>query len=385
MTTATMTTSNLLCKPAIIGNDPLPSSPRNFFLCAIGLSLLLRAMAYLLSGAPAAISASHDWTYHAFWLPLHLLLARYSTVVFSRNVSACLDASRETVKPRLQARVRQVTSLKGWLVGCLLVAPFIVLDGYAGIDYVRSHFAEQRQAAVLIPLIWLVEWLATAQIWLYVLGAIVVNAIALSERNLMHRHEEILIGGRIRAPLQSGVESAFITLVYGLTTIGYVWYADGQLSDYMVLGISTVLVLVCFFSALIQMKAVLRRSLNDDLLEYEQAVLRSRDRVADRPEARSVTYGEFKEGLNMVFDGKGARGSKLDEHKRLIRLAITLGLPASANTLPEDLYARALLLIECETRYFEFGVGEIKALSLRAVMPLFVIVGKSAGGLLGAH
>jgi hypothetical protein len=380
-----MSPASLLFKPAIIRNDLLPSSAKSFMFFAVGMSFLFRAAAYFLSSDPKAITASHDWTYHAFWLPLHLLLARYSAVVFSKNVQACLDASRESVKPELLARVRSVTSFKGWLVGCLLVAPFIFLDAYAGIDYVRSNVETQRHAAILIPLIWLIEWLATAQIWLYVLGAITTNTIALSNRNLMHRHEEILIGGAVRAPLQSGVESAFITLVYGLSTIGYVWYADGQLSDYMVLGISTVLVLVCFFAALVQMKGVLRRSLDSELLAWQQVVLSSRAAMAAKAEHRNVPYADFKEAVAMVFERKVARNNKLEEHLRLMRLATMLGMPAAANTVPEDAYARSLLLIECETRYFEFGVGEIKALSLRAVMPLFVIVGKSASGLLGAH
>lgn len=383
-----MPTSSTLTKPSLIGNDVLPASAKMFVLFAIGLSFLFRAFGYLLSNDVKSITGSHDWIYHAFWLPLHLFLARYASVVFSRNVDACNAFSRDSVKEMLAALVRNITSLKGWLVSVLLVSPFLFLDSVAAVEYIRTHFETQRYAAILIPIIWLIEWMATAQIWLYVLGSILVNSKVVTEQNISQRHEDILIAGHFRAPLLCGLENALITLVYGISTIGYVWYADGQISDYLVLGISTVLVLICFFAALLQMKIALRKSLDTEFLRYKDHLALQARPAADGTESGGeahVPYADFKEAVAMVYERKTGRDPSLEDRLRRIKLATMLSMPGTANAMDRESYSRSLMLIECETRFAAFGVHEVKTLSVRAVMPIFLILGKSAGGLVGAH
>lgn len=376
-----------LLKPPEARGDFLPASPGGFAFCVVGLSFGLRAAGYLLARDPAAITHSHDWIYHAFWLPLHLFLARYAAVVFARNVQGCIAFAGSQWQPRLQARVDAITSRRAWLGSVLLVAPFMVLDGIAGVQFVHDNAAAQGHASVLIPVIWMIEWLATAQIWLFVLGSIHFNSLVLAEAHLVGRHEEILLSGACRGPLLCGLQNALITGLYGLSTVGYVWYADGQLSDYLVLGISTLFVLICFFAALAQLKVALRRSLDDAFDAFRDAVAASAV-TAPGPESAMPTeprlpYTDLKEAIGLVFERRLGQDRKLEERLRGIKLALMVAVPPSAGTLQATLYARALMLIECETRFAQFGVGEIKSLSLRAVMPLLLIVGKSAGGLIG--
>jgi uncharacterized membrane protein YecN with MAPEG domain len=383
-----MRTTSTLKKPGLIGNDFFPATAKMFVLFTLGLTFLFRAFGYFLSQDIESVTRSHDWIYHAFWLPLHLFLARYASVVFSRNVDACNAFSCSAVREALSRLVRNITGFKGWCVSMLLISPFLFLDSVAAIEYIQAHVQSQGHAAKLIPIIWLIEWMATAQIWLYVLGSILVNSRVVTEQNIKGRHEDILITGQFRAPLLCGLENALITLIYGISTIGYVWYADGQVSDYLVLGISTLLVLVCFFAALFQMKIALRKSLEMAFVRYEE-LLKRQARLATahtEPVAQAnVPYAEFKEAVGLIFERKTGRDSVLEDRLRRIKLATMLHLPEMANTLNRETYSQSLLLIECETRYAAFGVGEIKTLSIRAVMPLFIIVGKSAGGLLGTH
>jgi hypothetical protein len=373
-----------LRKPTRIANDFLPASPGSFMLLALGMSIGFRALGYLLCNDPAAITGSRDWIYHAFWLPLHLLLARHAAIVFSRNVDNCLAFAVPARAQMLRARAASVTSGRAWLASLLLIVPFVFLDGMAAVGYVQDNFETQGRAGMLIPCIWLIEWLATAQIWLYVIGSIHFNSAVLADENLLGRHEEVLLAGEARAPLLCSVENALITAVYGLTTVGYVWYADGQMSDYLVMGLSTLLVLVCFCTALLQLKAVLRRSLDAAGVRYLEALDRL-PRNAPGTEAPPIDYAAMKEAVGMVFERQFTKDARVQERLRGIKLATVLALPPGSPAVPPDIYSRAMLLIECELRFAEFGAGEVRSLAARALMPVLLVVGKSVGGLFGVH
>lgn len=382
-----MNNQTLYHRPGLVRFDAMPRSALRFLLAVAAFSLGLRGLGYLFAANFHAITSSHDWSYHAFWLPLHLLLARYASVVFSRNVSTSIDNAAESERTEIADSIGLIVSYKGMLAALLLVTPFIVLDGYAAIDYVRENYVLQRNAAVLIPLIWLVEWVATAQIWLYVLGSILVNSKVLKESCIAGRHVDVLMNGHLRAPLQCGLENGFIILVYGLSTIGYVWYANGQLSDYLVLLISTLMVMACFMVALAQLKAGLRKSLNAELDIFKRrftpppAVMQANGVNASLP----VAYADFKEAVTMLFEKRISKENKVEDRIRLIKLAIASQLPASRNMISQEVYIEGLLLIECEIRLSQFGIGEIKTLSFRAGMPLIAILGKSIAGVVGVH
>lgn len=375
-----MGASALLRRPPRVRGDLLPASAGAFLVSVSALSLAFRAAAYLLAPDPAAITQSRDWIFHAFWLPFHLLLARYAAVVFAQNVDACLAFAASDQRPALERTAASVTAPSGWLMGLALVAPFMLLDAGAGAGYIREAAPAQGRAAVLVPAIWMIEWLATAQIWLFVLGSVRFNARVLSAGNLAARHERVLLAGDGKAPLLCGVQNGFIIGMYGLSTVAYVWFADGQVSDYLVLAISMAFVLVCFFAALLQMKNGLRQSLDAEFHAFCAVLEQER---GEGKEGARLPYGDFKEALALVYEKRGSPRAKDDERLRRIRLATVLASPPSGCGLEAGTYRRALLLYECEVRFAQFGTGEIKALSLRAFMPLLVVGGKSAAAVMG--
>lgn len=236
----------LLHKAAICRNDWLPSGAGAFVGFSVALVLLFKACGLALAPDPSAIWSSPDWTYHALWLPLHLMLARCAAGNFARHAGAARPGVADGLVAEFDRRVAVVGSVRGLCGGLLLVAPFVVLDYRAGLEFIDTHAERQGGAAAFIPLIWLIEWLATAQIWLYVLGSLYITPLASHADGLRERLVPVLVHGQGRESMRAGLENAAVVLLYGASTVGYVWYANGQMSDYVVLGVSTLMVLACF-------------------------------------------------------------------------------------------------------------------------------------------
>lgn len=376
--------SLLLEKASMCRNDWLPSSAIGFGALSAGLVLLFRICGHLLAPDSATLLASHDWTYHSFWLPLHLVLARCASKVFARHATAARADLGHDLSDELTRRVSTVTSLRGFVGGLLLVAPLVILDVRAGIEYVDENHASQGAAATLIPMIWMLEWLATAQIWLYVLGSIYITPLASHAQSLRGRHVDILVHGKGRESIKAGLENAMIIAAYGLSTVGYVWYANGQTTDYLVLALSTVLVLVCFFSALVQLKVNLRKTL-DDLERPIVELIDGRTTATREPPGNGVAYHFVAESTEAIYAKRFSRDRATDARIRLLRLATCLPLTGKDDRIDKQVADRLRVLIECEFRLSELGVGELWSLGWRAGMPILAVAGKSLSGLVGVH
>ena len=375
-------------------NDWLPRSTRGFVAFNLLLVLGFKLAGYALATDKSVVFSSHDWIYHSMWLPLHLMLARCASGIFARHVEAARQEIIPALRPEFIRRVDIVTSKRGMLGALVLVAPLALLDMQAGVAFVHQNFATQGRAGALIPIIWMIEWLATAQIWLYVLGSIYITPIVFHAENLRGRHVAVLIHGQSRGSIKSGLEHALVILLYGISTVGYVWFADGQLSDYLVLVISTLLVLVCFFSALVQLRANLRHNLD----EREQELLQSVPGAAllARPAApaalpscpgpsRDVAYQFLADSTEAVYGKRLIADRVVEARIRLLRLATCMPLNGRDETVARSLADEVRILIECEVRLHELGVGEIRTMSVRTGMPIIAIAGKSLGGVIGLH
>lgn len=374
-------TPHPLQRMPICRNDWLPAAPARLFVACVPLVLALKGCAYVLAFDKAAILASRDWLYHAFWLPLHLLLARCASGNFARHVQAAEAGLRPALRDEFARRVEAVTSPRGLLGAMLLVAPFAFLDARAGADFVDGHFDSQGYAAALIPLIWMIEWAATALVWLYVLGSIYITPLASHQENLRDRHLDVLVHGRGRESIQAGLENALVVLIYGLSTIGYVWFADGQLSDYLVLGVSTVLVLACFFTALVRLKSGLRQSLDEAEAPWLAGL--GANEAPAAAGAPGVPFQFLADSTDALYGRRFTGQRAVDARIRLLKLAACLPLTGKEDMVDRASAARLRMLIECEVRWAELGVGEMRGVAWRAGMPILAIAAKSLGGLIG--
>jgi hypothetical protein len=390
-----MSTQLLLRKALVCRNDWLPTSAGRFIAFNIALVVVFKLCGYVLAFDKSVIFTSHDWIYHSLWLPLHLTLARCASGIFARHVAAGKADLHHGLRAEFVKRVMAVTSVRGFLGALLLVAPLAYLDVRAGFEFVDENFASQGYAGVLIPVIWMIEWVATAQIWLYVLGSIYITPLSSHADNLRGRHVEVLVHGKGRESIQAGLENALVILLYGISTIGYVWYANGQLSDYLVLGVSTLLVLVCFSSALVQLRANLRSNLDAQEREVVRAI--AAGAVPASPVATAVgaapadalagriPYQFLVDSTDALYAKRMTRHQAVDARIRLLKLSLCMPLTAKDEGIAKPLADEIRWLIECEVRLSELGLGEIRSLSLRAGMPILAIAGKSLGGLIGLH
>lgn len=368
-----------LKKPPICHNDWMPSTAGGFLAFTIGLVLLIKACGFVLAVDKAVIFTSHDWIYHSFWLPLHLLLARSASGIFARHIAAAKADLRPELRAEFMRRAKAVTSLRGLLGALCLVAPLAYLDLQAGIEFVDTHFATQGYGGAMVPLMWMLEWLATAQIWLYVLGSIYITPLVSSAVNLRGRHTDVLLHGKGRESILAGLENALVILVYGISTIGYVWFADGQLSDYLVLGFSTLLVLICFFSALLLLRAALRENLDICRRDFVGPL------DADAASPAAVPFQFLLDSTDGLYTKRASRHQAVEAKIRLLKLAACLPLTSKDDVIAKARADELRLLIECEVCLSEMGVGEIRSLSMRAGMPILAIAGKSLAGALGVH
>jgi hypothetical protein len=327
--------------PFALVDRVLPRSPRRFLAVVATLAVGSWLLALALAGDRARFLASHEWRAQPLFLACHLIALRLFVTVYARNFlagTAHLNMPAGYAVRHMEALLRPL----GGAVALLVAAPFCIYDftKLYGDDY-RKYLVGPTgtvgAADLLMGVIWCVEWVLNAYIWVLLVGFLLLILRVLKRYPFRAPIEIVLHEKQYRPFLLMSVQGATILLFFGVAYAVYVWYAQGELTDYMSLCITGVLLLLGFVPPWLRLKN-----------SVEQ-------------EVRRATYG-LRDRLSGCALGRA--GSSDDTR--------AIDLPGLAARLDEAL---AMLRISyLERLHQELGKAEGKAILLRVLAPFTTIV-----------
>ena len=113
--------------------------------------------------------------------------------------------------------------------------------------------------------IWCAEWLLNAFIWVALTGFLALSYRALRAYPFRAPIDTVVQQKLYRPFLQMSSQGATIVLGFACVTAFYIWYAGGEASDYLGLGVTGVLLVVGFIPSWVLLNAKVKRTVREEI------------------------------------------------------------------------------------------------------------------------
>lgn len=248
----------------------LPRRPRNFLLAVAALAMGCWLAGLALTDNAYAFLTSPEWQLQPLYLAAHFVTLRLFATMFTRNFMAGVA---HLDLPPSQARhgVWLVLGPVGALVAVVLAAPFCIYDYRAlFISGAKSGSGLGQQVDQLVYGMWCAEWFLIAFIWVQLLGFLLLTRWAIREHRFRSSIEVVLHEKQYRPFLQMSVQGASIVLGFFLVNLAYTWYAGAEISDYIGVGVTLVLLVFGFVPPWMQLTAKVDRIVSEEMSSLRQ-------------------------------------------------------------------------------------------------------------------
>ena len=267
-----------------------PARTKPFITLVLAVAIGAWFVGLALAPDKAKFLASPEWRFMPFYLAAHLIAVRLFVSSYTRsfrNGVKHLDvATTHAVRG-----VRAVLGPVGALLAALVAAPFCYLDWryLNGIDSRYDRLGGDKALAVdqWMWVTWCAEWFMNGLIWVMLVGFLVKNCTMI-QMHAFRAPIEIAVSERHYRPfLQMSAQGASILLGFGFTTILYLWYTGGELTDYAGLGITTLLLLVGFVPPWVLLRRKVRMAVESETLALRNSLANAlwRDAAARKGES----------------------------------------------------------------------------------------------------
>ena len=142
---------------------------------------------------------------------------------------------------------------------------------------------------------WCVEWFLMALIWVQLVGFLFLTRRAIGDYRFRSPIEVVLLEKQYRHFLAMSAHGATIVLGFFLVNVVYGWYTGAELTDYIGVAITLVLLVVGFIPPWMQLTSKMDRIVKDEMAGLRRRLAASemlspggagsapRGRVARRP------------------------------------------------------------------------------------------------------
>ena len=292
-----------------------PRKPGPFLAMVAIISCGTWLAGYALAPDKRKFVTAAEWWFQPFYIAAHLVALRVFINVFTRNFAAGV-AHLDLPRPQAMRGIRPILGKRGAALAALVAAPFSYFDFryLSGPRYLRM--GEEGQVLPVDYLmwgIWTLEWFVNAFIWVLLLGFMVKNWTTIRSATFRAPVHVVLEDKHYRPFLQMSAQSSTVVLLFSLVTVLYLIYTGGELTDYLGLGITVVLLVVGFVPPWL-----LLRNKVDEAVRRETLVLRR--------EAGLGTAGVGAGGLGFARidpaqpGQEAALGQRVDQAVALLRL-----------------------------------------------------------------
>jgi hypothetical protein len=319
----------------------LPARPVPFLLTVLGLAAGCWLAGLLLAPNRMGFLTSHEWQVEPFFLATHFICLRLFVTCYTRNFLAGA-ARMDLPKGDAVRRIKHLLGPVGGVVAVAVAVPFCVSNYFYlfGQEYLQEAAYDAGDSLtavdVFLWLIWCVEWLLNAYIWVLLVGFCGLTMWTLWRHHFCAPIEVLLHEKHYRPFLLMSAQGASIVLFFGLVNAFYVWYAQGDIWDYLGLGITATLLLVGFGPPWMQLKANVEHAVDQEMFRFQEKLVETMQRRAEEEgSGKEVSTADLAERLDHTL--AVLRAMYLDRmHRELGRAegrALLLKLLAPASTI----------------------------------------------------
>ena len=245
----------------------LPRQPRAFLMAVGLLAVACWAAGMALADDLYAFLTSHEWQLQPLYLAAHFVTLRLFTTMFTRNYLAGVV---HLDMPTAHARrgIQLVMGPAGTLLAVLIALPFALYDyQVAGLTTTAKAAGTGAGVAAdrLLYAIWCAEWFLIALIWVQLVGFLFLTRRAIGGYRFRSPIEVVLLEKQYRHFLARSAHGATIVLGFFLVNLIYSWYSGAELTDYIGIAITLVLLVVGFIPPWMQLTAKMDRIVKDEM------------------------------------------------------------------------------------------------------------------------
>ena len=293
----------------------LPRRPRNFLIAVAVIAMGCWAAGLTLSTDAYAFLTSREWQLQPLYLASHLIALRLFATMYTRNYLAgvvYLDM------PAAAARrgIGLVQGAAGTVNAVLVALPFCIYDSQVlglaragkGMDRGVGPAADQ-----LLFVMWCAEWFLMAFIWVQLLGFLFLTRRAIGDYRFRSTIEVVLLEKQYRHFLAMSAHGATIVLGFFLVNVAYGWYTGAELTDYVGIAITLMLLIIGFIPPWMQLTSKM-----DRIVKEEMASLRRRLASSG---ALSPTATEPAAAGGSAAEANSQLQARLDEALVMLRIS----------------------------------------------------------------
>jgi hypothetical protein len=245
----------------------VPIGRIGFIVLVILISAGAWAIGYVLSAPDTErFLKSPEWQVQPFYLAAHLLTLRLFVTTYSGNFRqgiAHFDVDQE----RAIAAMRRIIGPWGLAFALLVAIPFCYFDyRYLLSDRYTplSDNGTVRDIDFAMWGIWCLEWFLNAVMWTVLAGFLVVNVSTIRGRDFKAPVEVVLHERHYRPLLRMSSQASTVMLFFSLVTAVYIWRTGGELTDYLGLIVTLVLLIAGFVLPWMALRAKVRREVRHE-------------------------------------------------------------------------------------------------------------------------
>ena len=244
---------------------------------ALALTVALALWLVGLSLAPGipAFLVSREWHFQPFYIAAHIIAVRLFVMVYTRGFERGV-AHLAVPPPHVRTLVDRVLGMPGALIALVISLPFVALDF---LYLFSDRYTRMGGPDAVLPIdylmwgIWSVEWFLNAFIWVVLVGFLIKTWWVVRTYPFRSPIEIVLHAKQYRPFLQMGAEGASIVFAFTVVTVVYIWYTGGELTDYVGLCITAVLLVVSFVPSWLLIRSKVHRAVEAETIAMRQHLL----------------------------------------------------------------------------------------------------------------
>jgi len=255
----------------------LPRRPRPFVIAVSVLAIACWAAGLALAEDPYVFLTSREWQLQPLYLAAHFITLRLFATMFTRNYLAGVV---HLDMPTAHARrgIQLVMGPVGTVIALFVALPFMLYD-YQLVGLAKAAKTAGTGAGLAVDRLlygmWCLEWFLIALIWVQLVGFLFLTRRAIGDYPFRAPIEVVLLEKQYRHFLAMSAHGATIVLGFFLVNLIYSWYTGAELTDYIGVAITLVLLVVGFIPPWMQLTAKMDRIVKDEMARLRRRLASS--------------------------------------------------------------------------------------------------------------
>jgi hypothetical protein len=256
-----------------------PRRPRNFLFAVAAIAIGCWVLGFALTQDVHGFLVSPEWQLQPLYLAAHFITLRLFATMFSRNFMA--GVAHLDVPPS-QARhgVWLVLGPVGALIALAFALPFCFYDYRAlFVSGARGGGGTAGASDYLLYGMWCAEWFLIAFIWQQLIGFLVLTRWAIRDHSFRSPIEVVLHEKQYQPLLQMSAQGATIVLGFFLVNALYTWYTVAEITDYISVGVTLVLLVFGFIPPWMLLTNKVDRIVNNEVANLRRRMAQNAELV----------------------------------------------------------------------------------------------------------